>query len=81
MLKLENKIIEKLNENIQKKSGATWKIDAKTLAIKINKQGVLELQGAGVNIENGYISRKSSAYNIMLDVLKNNSDVFTLITE
>lgn len=80
-LKIEKNIIENINNALKQKAGASWKIDAKTMAIKINKAGVEKLQQAGINIENGYISRKNSAYNIMLDLLKNNADIFAYIEQ
>ena len=81
MLKIEKSVIAEINKKLEQKKGATWKIDAKTMAIKINKQGVVLLQNEGINIENGYVSQKSSAYNIMLDLLKNNADIFTYIEQ
>lgn len=83
MLNLEKVNIKELNTKLEQANAKyTYKIvlNNKSSAIILNASAVKLLKNSGLNSVKSYISSKNLAYNDMLNLLKNNSDIFTNIT-
>ena len=81
MLKLNEKL-EKINSELEKvKNNKNWykeEITEKNKVLKLSKNTLKTLQENGVKLEKTYISYNTSkgVYNVILDILKLNSDIF-----
>lgn len=83
MLKLKlNEKIEKINEEIEKtKNNKNWyveEITEKNKKLKMGKNTLSTLQENGIKLEKTYISYNDEmgVYNIILEILKLNDDIF-----
>lgn len=81
MLKLNEKL-EKINEKIEKtKNNKNWyreEITEKNKTLKLSKNALSTLQQNGIKLEKTYISynNEMSVYNIILELLELNDDIF-----
>ena len=83
MLKLNEKL-EKINTALKTVNNSkNWykiELTEKNKILKISKNTLSTLQENGIELEKTYLSYNNSpvAYNAILEVLKNNTDIFTL---
>lgn len=91
MAEKENAVILKITEeekkkieieNEKKNAKITEKITENNKSITLNKNAVKEFEKAGVKVKSYYSYNKNqSLYNTIIEIVKKNADIFTLVEQ